>query len=207
MSAQTKVQIVDTAPQTETPANKPDLFDLKNLQLDQSFAETIGVKKLLTTIPARKPNDQDWVRVHPDQAYRNNFAMIELRDERELYLVTHAMAAELANECAPYTLFTAINRQGVVRIWPVRLPGLDGKTNEWWQSAREAAELAMSTWTRLKANMSLGAYEMFTAEATIAEPAWPDPMPSFQELLRIAFGARLIDSVDHPLVKRLRGLS
>ncbi len=99
---------------------KSDPFDLSNLLLDQSFAESIGVRKLLTTVPARKPSDQDFMRVHPDPAYRGNFAMIELKDDRELYLVTHGMAGELSNEAQPYTLFTAINRQGVVRIWPVR---------------------------------------------------------------------------------------
>src|SRR6478609_4411349 len=44
----------------------PDPFDPENLRLDQSFVETSGVKKLLTTVPVRKPNNQDFVRVHPD---------------------------------------------------------------------------------------------------------------------------------------------
>ena len=46
---------------------EPDPFDLANLRLDQSFVETAGVKKLLTTVPVRKPNPQDFVRVHPDR--------------------------------------------------------------------------------------------------------------------------------------------
>jgi hypothetical protein len=33
--------------------------------LDQNYAERVGVKKLLTTVPVRKPNRQDFVRVHP----------------------------------------------------------------------------------------------------------------------------------------------
>ena len=54
------------------------------------------------------------------------------------------------------TLYTAINRQGVVFLWPVRLPGPDGKVNEWWRSAGEAAELAMTKWVRVKAEHELG---------------------------------------------------
>jgi hypothetical protein len=208
MAIQSKVPLTDSETQAAPPVTKSDPFaDLSKLRLSQSFAETVGVKKLLTTVPARKPSDQDFTRVHPDPAYRDNFALIELRDDRELYLIAPEMGGELANECAPYTLFTAINRQGVIRIWPIRLPGPDGRTNEWWRSAREAAEMAMTRWVRLKANMSLGAYELFTAEKTIAEPAWPDPMPPFNELLRTAFRDRYVDSVDHPLVKRLRGLA
>jgi hypothetical protein len=186
-------------------ANIEDPFaDLSNVRLTQDFAGTAGVKKLLTTIPVRRPNPQDFVRVHADPAYRDMFPAIELKDERELYVVSRNMQAELSTECVPATLFTAINRQGVVSLWPVRLPGPDGKTNEWWRSAREAAELAMTKWIRIKANMSLGAYEMFSAEGVMQDPTWPE-LP-FNELLRIAFKEKIISSPDHPVVKRLRGL-
>jgi hypothetical protein len=60
-------------------------------------------------------------------------------------------------------------------------------------------------WVRVKANMSLGAYEIFEAEASIPDPEWPD-VP-FQELLRIGFRDRLIDRLDHPVIKRLRGMN
>ena len=179
--------------------------NLDNLRLTQDFAATCGVKKLLTTIPVRRPNPQDFVRVHPDPAYREMFPAIELKDERELYVVTRTMQAELSTECVSATLFTAINRQGVVSLWPVRLPGPDGKTNEWWRSAREAAELPMTKWVRIKANMSLGAYEIFSAESVMQDPVWSE-LP-FNELLRIAFRDRIIDSLSHPVVKRLRGLA
>jgi hypothetical protein len=178
--------------------------DLASLRLDQNFAETCGVKKLLRTVPVRKPNQQDFVRVHPDPSYRELLPAIELKEDRELYLVGPQMQAELVTESVPSTLFTAINRQGVLFLWPVRLPGPDGKANEWWRSAREAAELAMTQWVRIKANMSLGAYEMFAAESVMQEPDWPDL--AFNELLRLAFRDRVITSHDHPVVKRLRGL-
>jgi hypothetical protein len=42
----------------------PDPFDPAALRLDQSFTEGPAVKKLLTTIPVRKPGAQDFVRVH-----------------------------------------------------------------------------------------------------------------------------------------------
>jgi len=63
----------------------------------------------------------------------------------------------------------------------------------------------MQRWIRLKANMALGAYEIFEASGTIPDPVWPDL--SFQELLRIGFRDRLVDRIDHPVIKRLRGSS
>jgi len=182
----------------------PNPFDPASLRLDSSYAETVGVKKLLTTVPVRKPNRQEFIRVNPDPARSLAPAAIyELKEEREIYLLTPGMARDLPDEFTPAKLFTAINRQGVLFLWPVKLPGPDGKYNEWHRSAAEAAERAMKCWLRLKANIPLGAYELFEAIGDFGEPDWPD-LP-FEEILKIAFSNRYVDSPDHPLVQRLQG--
>ena len=56
----------------------------------------------------------------------------------------------------------------------------------------------------MTANMLLGAYEISVAKNGIADPAWPS-LP-FQELLKIAFKDRHINSDAHPVIRRLRGL-
>jgi hypothetical protein len=187
---------------TDKPAKLDPFANLDALRLDQDYLATAGVKKLLTTIPVRKPRAQDFVRTHPD--HRMTVALIELRDDREIYLVTPPMVAELPGEYFPATLFLTISRQDVLTLWPVRLPGPDGKQLDWHRSALEGAELARSKWIKLRANMALGAYDIFEAEnVNIPQPQWP--ALSFDEALRIAFRDRFIDNVDHPVVKRLRG--
>jgi hypothetical protein len=186
-------------------AASSDPFDLSNLRLTQDFVETAGVKRLLTTVPVRKPNPQDFVRVNPHTDYRAPLAVIEMRDDREVFLVPPDIARELPGEFVMVMLFTTINRQGVVHLWPVRLPAPDGRVIEWHRSAMEAAQLAMKRWIRVKANMALGAYEIWEAAASIPDPTWPEI--SFQELLRIGFKERLIAGFDHPIIKRLRGLA
>jgi len=192
----------ETPEPIEIPTTPPDPFDLNALRLDQTFVESAGVKKLLTTVPVRKPNPQDFVRVHPSPEYRAAFAVIELKEDREVYLLTPSIARELAGEFVMVMVFTGINRQGVVHLWPVRLPAPDGRVLEWHRSAADAADMATRRWIRIKANMSLGAYEIVEA-ATTAEPEWP--AVSFQELIRIGFRDRLVDRLDHPVIKRLRG--
>jgi hypothetical protein len=206
MTTETKPPHLQVVPELETVTETPaDPFDLANLRLEQNFAETVGVKKLLRTVPVRKPNKQDYVRVHPGADYRANVPVIELQEDRELYVVSGKdLLAELATEVKYVTLYTAVNRDGVIFLWPVALPGLDGKDLLWWKSAREAAAIAVDTWIRVYANMSLGAYEMLAAEKLTIEPAWPEV--SFQELIRIAFKDRLIADLDHPVIQRLRGL-
>jgi len=193
----------DMQPTTEQQASTPDPFDPTNLRLSQSFVETAGVKKLLTTIPVRRPSRQEFVRVHPSAEYRENFPIIELKDEREEYIVTASLVPELIGEFVIKTLYLAINRQGTLSFWPVRLPGPDGKDMNWWKSGREAAVLAMKDWVRVKANMNLGAYDIFQPDGVIPDPEWPQR--GFWELIKIAFRDHLIDRIDHPVIKRLRG--
>jgi hypothetical protein len=101
-------------------------------------------------------------------------------------------------------IYTALNRQGVLFLWPVRLPGDDKRRDEWSRSAHEAAAIAEKTWTRMVSNMSLGAYEVFKAVCdTIPEPVWPDK--TFGELLEVAFRDHFIRSTDHEVVRQLLG--
>jgi hypothetical protein len=180
-----------------------DHFDPAKLRLNQNFAEGAGVKKLLTTVNVAKPSKQDFVRVHPSEVYRMPAALLELKDDRECYLLKPEVWGELAGEWYSCMLFTYINRQGTIRLWPVRLPDASGKHNSWHQSALEAAEHAIPRWVRITANMDNKCYDISVATANIPDAVWPEQ--TFQELLMIAFRGKLIDRVDHPVVLKLRG--
>jgi hypothetical protein len=198
--ANEKIEPVTPAPEEDPHA------DLTKYRLDQSFIESVGVKKVLTTVPVRKPKAQDFIRVHPSEHFRQPFAVIELKDDREHYLITPPIAAAIPAEIVTITLYTTINRQQTISLWPVRLPSSDGRQNEWHRTAQVAAERAMVKWIRVTSNMSLGAYEITEAsdKVKIPEPEWPQEY-SFNDLLKIGFRDRIIDGFDHPVLKRLRG--
>ena len=88
-------------------------------------------------------------------------------------------------------------------LWPVRLPDEAGRLDDWNTAAHEAAKRAETHWVRVAANMALGAYDIFEAVGQFPEPVWPD-LP-FERLLEIGFRDRFIDSLDHPVLRRLRG--
>ena len=192
-------------PTAEAAGAAPDPFDPASLRLSQDFAANLGVKKALVTVPVRKPDKAWFVRVHPDEGYSLQTCVIELKEDREIYLVAPALWPALAGEptLSPRALFTAVNKQGVVFLWPVRLPGADGKLDSWSQSALEAARMARAGWVRVTANMSLGAYEVFQATGSLEGPQWPEA--SFRDLLHTAFKDRRIDALDHLVLRRLRG--
>lgn len=190
------------------PEPSPNPFDPSRLRLSQDFGATLGVKKAVLTIPVKKPLKEWFIQVHPDESYRIQTAVLELKESRETYLVDSSLWPELS--CSESTfgtrsIYTAVNRQGVVFLWPIRLPGADGKLDAWNQSALEAAQMAMGKWVRIAANMSLGAYDVYEATAKLPAPEWPTL--SFAELLGVAFKNQFIKTLDHPVLQRLRGES
>jgi hypothetical protein len=189
-----KLELVDNAASS-------DPFDLSKLRVNPEHLEGGAVRKLITTVPVRK--GQEFVRARPEPSYRETMAFLELKEDREVYIVDLAAVPELQAECYIATLLTAITRTGVLFMWPVRVPAADGRVNSWHQSAATASQHAMSSWVRIKANTSLGAYEIFEAANSIPDPIWPDM--TFGDIYRIAFKGRLINTPDHPVIKRLYG--
>ena len=182
------------------------VFDnLEAIRLSPDAAATAGTREVLRHVPVRKPNRTEFARVHPDADMQLETGVFVDREEREVYFVVPELRAELAGELKPVLLVTAISRQGVVFLWPVPLPDEGGRWNAWAETAREAYELAKTEWVRLAADMSLGAYRVYQAEGQLSAPVWPDK--SLSELLKLGFKDRIVDSAEHPVVKRLRGLS
>ena len=183
----------------------PDPFDPASLRLSQDFATAIGVKKVLTTLPCRKPHRHEFVRVRCGEEWRLETGIFEDKINREIYLVRPSLWPELMGEVQPVCLFLAVNRQNDPFIWPTKLPGLDGKSNPWNESAVAAARLAESAWIRVAANMPAGMYDVYEAAGELTEPTWPD-LP-FSRLLQLCFSDRFIQSCDHPVIRSLRGLA
>ncbi len=125
-----------------------------------------------------------------------------MKEEREIYLVDPDLWSLIQGEISARVLFTAIDRQNTVFLWPIRLPGPDGRHDEWSRSALEAANIAMRKWIRLVSNLTLGAYEIHESTADIADPEWPDC--DFKQLLEIAFKDRFIRTQEHSVLRRLR---
>ena len=146
-------------------SNERDLFDPKALRIDPSSDAGSGVKKLLLHVAVRKPHRQEFFRVHPAPEYRETVAILELREEREIYIVAAALAAELATEIRLVEMRVCISRSGIVFLWAVPLPVEDGRSNAWHVTASEAAELAEAKWVRMSSNMGAGCYDVAVARA------------------------------------------
>lgn len=179
--------------------------NLANLRLSQDFAGITKVKQALTNIACRKPHKQEFIRVRPGVENRFDTSCFVDEESHEVYLVSPAVWDLLAGDVTPTMLVVCQSRNSQVPfLWPLKLPGSEGRPNRWHESAIEAAHLAEAQWLKVVADMSAGQYAPMVALGNLAEPDWSD-VPSMPELLRLAFKGRFIDSENHPVLRRLRG--
>ena len=120
-----------------------------------------------------------------------------------MYFVRSDLVPLIAEFCEPVRLRKCVTRQGVVFLWPIKMPRDDRRADAWRRSAAEAAHRGESRWIRVRANMDLGAYETAEATAELGEPKWP--AEPWSEILRIALRDCLIDSEGHPVIRQLLG--
>jgi len=172
------------------------------LRLDQNFADLAGVQRVINIVPVRKPGRQEFFRVRSGEEWNMRTPVLDLKEEREIYLVAPALWTDLQEEIKEVCIFTAINRAGGVFLWPARMPS-GGRGDTWAESAIDAAQRAQTRWHRMVADMKSGVYALYEAPANLSEPEWP--APSFNELLDMAFKDTYIDDFNHPVLKRLRG--
>jgi hypothetical protein len=184
----------------------PDPFDPASLRVNANYAEGLGVKRILTTVPVRKPHKTEWFRVRPGEEWRIETTIFETEGvDRAAYLVAPDLRDEFGNSLAVVLLLLCVNRAGDPFLWRIKLPNADGRMNPWSESALRAAAVAEQRWCRLEPNMGAGCYDLYETASEWTEPKWPEV--SYRDLLRIAFRDRLIDSTDHVLLRDLRGLS
>lgn len=176
---------------------------ISKLRLDPEQLE--AAVKIPVTLQCRKPSKQEFIRVHPK--WELNVGAIELKEESDggFYVVVPMMMAALGEEVKSYCLRPYINRSGSLRLWPLRLPAHDGRVNEWHRSAAIAAAIAMKKWVRVTANRNLGGYDIYEAANQPSDPEWPEL--TLEDMLRLAFSAqgRIIEDMDHPVVRALLG--
>jgi hypothetical protein len=166
-----------------------------------------AVKKLLTTIPLRKPNKHEFFRVHPGAEYWKAMAFIEL-SQGDIYQVMPNIVPHLdpADFFFAY-LCLAITRQATLFFWPLRISAGE-RRNQWNESALIVAKTAIDSWTKMKSRREEGRgggyYEGEIALGNFPEPIWPTMTQ--QELYNIAFkGGRIIDQFEHPALQKLSG--
>ena len=180
-----------------------DPFDPEHLRLDPSqINNQIGVERAVVVCPVRKPDRQEFVRVHPSDEFKIDLTILEDRDTREVYLVDQSFAPSLPDFTKVVRLAVAINRHDTPFLWVARLPNSE-RRDSWAESMLKAQELASQSWVRVQSSMASGCYVVHKATGNLPEPKWPEM--SLRDYLALAFGNSRIEDAGHPVVQKLYG--
>jgi len=181
---------------TEEKAELPG-FDLNEYIAGPLQDTGLIIKREIATIPAKKPNSQQWIRVHPTDEILVD--VIDWKDEGTLYLVSQSKLSLMFEQTKRVRLHIAMFLSGNPFLLPVPQPDVNGNWNQWHKSLARMAEMAKTHWLRIQPDRTINGYIPYIAEGKIAEPIWPDK--TISEYLAISFRDNIIDSEDHPIVK------
>ncbi|MBM3301261.1 MAG: hypothetical protein FJY85_15070 [Deltaproteobacteria bacterium] len=182
------------------PELKAADVDVASLALSQDYASLVTVSSQTVGVEITRPSRLEFIRTHPLWLFI--CAMLEV--DFEHWVLAPALFPRYFREAAAKMLVPAITRRGALFLWPIRLPGIDGRIDRWNQTAKHAADLARTKWVRLVSNRKIGDYDIEIAEG-IGDPTWPKDVTSMEQLLKLAFVDKVIDSESHPVLLRLAG--
>ena len=186
-------------PPTEKPVK---VSKFARYRLAEGQEALIKGREVLTHVDVAKPKNTTWFRTAEDIERWQVWPLFE--SEGRTYLIDAELAGALGSDSAIYSarLIPSITDTGKPFFWPLKIPKEGGKVLAWHSTAAAAADRARTCWVRISANMSEGAYSVFEASFD-RQPNWR--AESDEELLELAFGDRLIDNAEHPIIRRLLG--
>jgi hypothetical protein len=179
-------------------------IDISEYFIPINYDEQVKVRQEYVRIAVRKPNKNEFFRVHPEWQVP---AMIWQDGDKETYFCRGAVAENIKDWLSRAMILACVNQQGTPFAWPLK-SSLDGKPNAWLDSARAVAETAVRQWVQLLPNQNAGSYEQRLPPPGVYDtmkPRWPDL--SLQEFFTKAFKDRMIDRDDHPVILKLLGIA
>ncbi len=178
---------------------------------DGEFDTTVG------EIPVGKPGGTEWFRVHQDPSYCR-VPVVILEDRKESGMVDNyyyvppplvrplSMDMKVARSLVDYRLLAMVNNLGNLKVWLIKAPDKDGKQSSWARSELNVANDAKTCWVRRISNGQTGyntGWPSINSKLREQEPDWHNM--TMDEILGIAFRDFTIVTLDHIVLKKLRG--
>ena len=181
-------------------------INLDRVKAKASQQSVIGVTTEYTVIPIRNPKPDEFFRVTPGEGYSMNVNILQMKTDNEWYLVDEDILPDiqLESQLKVMQLYVCVTQNSTPCVCLIPLPDSDGRLNSWHGSGHKSMEEAKSFWVRRQADKSNGGYLITKASnAQLPDPKWPTE--SLEDLIEKAFDRYYIDTIDHPVLRRLRG--
>lgn len=179
----------NTAPESPTPTPSG---------LERFRAKPEALMTTPTRLLIRKPRDGEMVQFHPDKV--NPLVANLLEVGRDSYLITPQLAEQLKDklEVRTYHLYVGTGSDERKFLWAI--PAGRGKNQSWSASALRTAEAGRGKWIHVKSG-----YGRYTASAATGDRPQSWDGVSVETVIMNAFEGRIIDDINHDVLRELRG--
>jgi len=139
------------------------------------------------------------------QVYMVNGAELSNVPKNWYVVTTHLVKAlgEYGKPIRKFALVPTIDRDGNIRVWPHSLT-TTGQGESWFNSRQLVIATAIKKWVSFQANNIESNYKITEARDQSLEPKWPLDL-KYEDLIHKAVGDHYVTSLNHPVIRSLRG--
>jgi hypothetical protein len=181
------------------------LPDPSRFRIPQNYAEHIQTRKKAVNVPLGKPDDQLWIWIPSSNEWRSSVGMLRDKKNREWYVVEPELLPEISETLIPVLVVMYVTRGGSPGLWPIRMPNETGRIDSFNGSALEIACIHTDKWIRVILNADGRGYEFLEMDSAVEMPQPKLPADGYWHLFGLAVKGNTISSLQHPLLKHLRG--
>ena len=161
----------------------------------------VAVDEGISPVRVKKPDKTTTFYVH--ETWREYAYLLPGTQKYEAHLVLPDVAAHFPDLCRRVLLVPYCDSDGNFGIWAINQEDQTGEIHPFSQSAMQQVKRSIGKWCQILANKGNNSYRLFFANDQRKPPNWPSK--GFPFLLQKAFEDRIIKTVDHPLLRQLRG--
>jgi hypothetical protein len=170
-------------------------------QAKKDYAAPVG-RRVQTMYPVGRPKSK-FLQVHPDKTYRQP-GVITYKDPdnpEDIYYVSPDLEIpeEYGVSLSFTDLYAGVTHDGTYFIWNV-----NRSDTTWYRSAQKAVPACVGKWYKVVGRKGPNIYDLYEPAEPIPQPDW-SVLPPFDDMLLSAFESRMIEDLNHPLLRKARG--
>lgn len=161
-----------------------------------------GEKEGPVTVILGRPKKEVYVRFRDDDAYYlPAYVWTVSDDSRVIYFITNNLwdLEDLQGGLRAVILAPWLGSDNSIGIWAAPASSTAGS---WYDSGQEVLAVGRREWIRMQTDTKERRYRYFLPTKPVPDRDWPDL--NFGEMLKRAFGSRVVDTEDHELIRKLR---
>jgi hypothetical protein len=171
--------------------------------LRQSNKEAFeGERESASVVTPGKPKKELYIKFHPDESfYLTSYIWSESDDSRRMYYIANNLwtLEDLQGGLRAVILAPWLGADGSLGLWAASASSAAG---EWYTSAQEVLAVGKTEWIRMQTDNKEKIYRYYRPTKPLPDRQWPEL--TFGEILKRAFGSRVVIDEDHELIRRLR---